>query len=357
MYSMLPMDNNKKELDLLVSLSRITFLNLAEKIILLKNLDSSKDLALLSIEDIKQIVNRNIKVSSWDGKKNLAAAEKEICILTAKGIKSVLYSDSNYPALLRETPNAPFMLFYNGDISVLSEKTVSVVGTRKITPEAKKVAYEFAYEATSNGCTVVSGLANGVDGFAHSGAVDACYDAIQNSFSSKMGKTVAVLPVGCDTVTPYSHKRLAEKIIQTGGCLISEYVPGVTAEAWRYIQRNRIIAGLSPATVVIQAPSGSGALITAEYALEYNRDVMFHSVAFSDNANIVNKTVKSELDYKFARGTISKHKLENSPQKFVESGAPVINNYLDYCKCFSEPPGKHCCDKKQDGQLELPNLK
>ena len=74
---MLPMDNNKKELDLLVSLTRITFLNLAEKIILLKNLDSSKDLALLSIEDIKQIVNRNIKVSSWDGKKNLAAAEKE----------------------------------------------------------------------------------------------------------------------------------------------------------------------------------------------------------------------------------------------------------------------------------------
>lgn len=354
MYSMLPMDNNKKQLDLLVSLTRITFLNLAEKIILLKNIDSANDLALLSIEEIKQIVNRNIKVSSWDGKKNLLAAQKEICILAAKGIKSVLYSDSEYPALLRETTNAPFMLFYLGDISVLSGKTVSVVGTRKITPDAKKATFEFAYEACKDGCSVVSGLANGVDGFAHSGAVDAYYDANQNSV---VGKTVAVLPVGCDTVTPYSHKRLAEKILQTGGCLISEYVPGVSAEPWRFVQRNRIIAGLSPATVVIQAPCGSGSLITAEYAMEYNRDVMFHSVAFSDNANIVAKTVKSELDSRFAKGTISKHKLENSPEKFVESGAPVINSYSDYCKCFSEPPGKRCCNIKDDGQLELPNLK
>ena len=103
---MLPMDNNKKQLDLLVSLTRITFLNLAEKIILLKNIDSANDLALLSIEEIKQIVNRNIKVSSWDGKKNLLAAQKEICILAAKGIKSVLYSDSEYPALQASYANS-----------------------------------------------------------------------------------------------------------------------------------------------------------------------------------------------------------------------------------------------------------
>ncbi len=333
------MEISQNDALLLISLHRISFLSLAEKIILLKKLDNFADLALLSLTDICSLCNREIKTPSWDGKENLKTAERELKILEVKKIKWLFYSSSDYPVLLRESPNAPLLLFYRGDAGCLLEKTVSVVGTRRITPEGKKAAFSFAYDAVKDGCTVVSGLANGVDSAAHNGAVEAYYSALENHSDLPAGKTAAVLPCGCDAIVPYGNARLAEKILTSGGCILSEYVPGVPTEAWRYVQRNRIIASLSPATVVIQAPTGSGALITAQYALEFNRDVLFHEACFCDNAGRVKKIVDEELSRKAMIGKLSRSKSENTVARYLDAGAPVINGYEDYVKCLAEVPG------------------
>ena len=168
-------------------------------------------------------------------------------------------------------------MFYRGNFSVLQEKCVSVVGTRRLTADGMNAAKAFAYDAALHGQTVVSGLAFGADACSHAGAVAAAFDEMEKNgvFCERCGKTAAVLPCGIDCVVTNANKRIARQILQTGGCLLSEYPPGVCAEKWRFVQRNRIIAGLSPATVIVQAPAGSGALITADFALDFGRMLFF----------------------------------------------------------------------------------
>ena len=154
------------------------------------------------------------------------------------------------------------------------------------------------------------------------------------------GKTIAVLPSAIDNIVPASNKTLAANILKTGGCIISEYEPGLGVATWHFVARNRIIAGLSPATVVIESPPGSGALITADFALEYDRDLMFHESAVCEQANKLSEAVKSQLEKDFASGKVSKYKVENSLKKFLDAGAPIIKDYKDYCECLAEEPGK-----------------
>ena len=349
------MECKQNNLEFLVSIARISFLSLAEKINLLKNIDSASSLALLSIDEISALCGRALRIKKWDGNRNYHESVREAKIIEAKKIGFALYTDALYPSLLREIPDAPFMLFYIGDISILSGKTVSVVGTRHVTPDGKAAAHDFAYDAVTEGVTVVSGLAFGADAAAHSGAVDAYFDSIERGGGkAASGKTAAVLPCGCDTVVPKSNARLAHNILRSGGCILSEYVPGTESMPWRFVQRNRIIAALSPATIVVQAANGSGALITAQFALEYNRELMFHAAALSEAARKIGEASLRRLQKDFALGNISRSKLENSPEKFLEAGAPVIKDYKDFCVCLKEMPGGHICKIKSDGQLELP---
>lgn len=343
-----------KQSDFLLSLavSGISFLTFTEKNIIWKNLDSLDTLALLSIDDISDLVHRPCRSSEWDGRKVLKRAEQALRIMDAYRIQGVLHSDPGYPALMRETVNAPFMLFLRGSADCLSGRTISVVGTRRMTPEGRTAAFSFAHDAAADGVTVVSGLASGIDGAAHSGAVNACFEAMEAGRSDCCGKTAAVLPCGVDTVAPLIHRSLAEKILRTGGCLVSEYLPGTPVESWRFVHRNRIIAGLSPATVVIEAPPGSGALITAQYAADYSRDVLFHEAAFCKNAEIAAERVRRSLEKDFAAGKTARGKFENTPERYLEEGAPVIKNYADCCRCLAEMPGERSCGKN-NGQLPL----
>lgn len=336
---MRPMGVEKENYFLSLCLAGVSFLTLREKNILLKNLDSAAALALLSIDDIATLVGRTFRAAVWNGPSCVREAEKAERIIKAFGIETILNGEALYPALLAEAENAPFMLFCRGDVSCLSGETVSVVGTRRMTREGKEAAFSFARDAARNGVTVVSGLAYGIDASAHAGAVDACFDAMEAGTEKNCGKTAAILPCGADMIVPSSHKRLAEKIIKTGGVLVSEYLPGVPAEAWRFVHRNRIIAALSPATVVVESPPGSGALITAQYALDYNRDVMIHEAAFSAPAKAVSRQAKCELEKKIERGEAAKGKTERTAEKYVADGAPVIKDYADYRRCRSEAPG------------------
>ena len=337
-------DLQDDRLILMLSLARITFLTLKEKIFFANNIDNSSKLALSSIEEIETLAGRKIKNRvKWNGQENLRMAKAALQRCVSRNIGLALYDDVEYPELLRQIPDAPFLLFYRGNVDALQGRSVSVVGTRRYTPQGKQAAVTFAYEAAMDGCNVVSGLANGIDGCAHQGVINAWFDVQEKANGkedvSAFGKTIAVLPSAIDEIVPYGHKRMAELILKSGGCLISEYEPGMELANFHYVGRNRIIAGLSPATVVIEAPAGSGALITADFAVDYNRDVMFHEAAFCSMAEEVSAEVVQDLEKRFASGGVSKYKLENRPEKFIKDGAPVIKNYKDYCKALAEMPG------------------
>ena len=347
-------DLDEERLILTLSLARITFLTLEEKKFFSNNIDSYSHLALMSIEEISKLTGRSFsKRVIWNGEQNLKAAKAALQRCKAREIGLLPYDDPDYTELLRQIPDAPYLLFYRGNPKVLKERSVSVVGTRRVTPAGKEGATAFAYEAALDGCNVVSGLANGIDGCAHQGVINANFDTDEKGGDcSGLGKTIAVLPSAIDEVVPYGHKRMAEQIIKTGGCLISEYEPAMEMATFHYVGRNRIIAGLSPATVVVEAPAGSGALITADFALDYNRDVMFHQTAFGTMAEQVAKLVSQDLEKRFAVGGVSKYKMENRPEKFLKDGAPVIKDYKDYCKALAESPGTRSANIVQQKLFE-----
>jgi DNA processing protein len=182
--------------------------------------------------------------------------------LAKHNVAAVTLRDSGYPALLRQIPNPPFVLYVRGSLTVEDEAAIAIVGTRRITPYGRQVTAKIAHELTEQHITVVSGLAHGVDREAHNAALDAG------------GRTIAVLGCGVDIVYPPQHIKLAERIVENGA-IVSDYPLGVAPEAANFPARNRIISGLSLAVVVTEAPEQSGALITANFAVkEHNREVM-----------------------------------------------------------------------------------
>lgn len=325
-----------------LSLGRMTFLSFQEKNFLFKKLDSSHTLAIHSIEEIEKIVNRSFsKRVVWDGQENLRMAKLALHYCNQFNIQILINTQPDYPEILRQIADPPYLLFCRGDISLLQGKNISVVGTRKLSPAGKTAARQFAYDAVMDGRNIVSGLANGADGFAHQGAIDAYFDYLEKGIdASCLGKTIAVLPSSIDEVVPYGHKRMAAQILQSGGLIISEYEPKMGMATWHFVGRNRIIAGLSAATLVVEAPAGSGALITADFALENGRDVLFHEAAFGQSAKQISAVVSNELQVEHAIGKVSKYKLENTPEKFLEAGAPVVKDYKDFCKALIEYPGE-----------------
>jgi DNA processing protein len=169
--------------------------------------------------------------------------------------------DPRYPSLLHEIARPPMVLFGRGDITCLSRPQIAIVGSRNPTVMGQENARWFASELVKCGWLINSGLALGVDGLAHRGALEA------------QGQTIAVLGTGIEQVYPRRHKRLADDILQQGGCLVSEFEPGMPARSENFPRRNRIISGLSLGTLVIEAAQKSGSLITARFALEQNREV------------------------------------------------------------------------------------
>ena len=335
-------------------LARMPFLTVQEKKKFANNIDSLSKLALCSIEDICKEIGRTIKNRvPWDPKENLRCAKAAAYKCKTLQCELLFFDDPDYPELLRQINDPPFLLFCRGNYRLLKERSVSVVGTRRITPAGRTATKQFAYDAAMDGVNVVSGLAVGVDGNAHQGAVDAFFDVNEKGGDTNViGRTIAVMPSAIDEILPNGQKNLASQILQTGGCLVSEYEPGMEMASWHYVGRNRIIAGLSPATVVIEAPAGSGALITADFAIDYNRDLFFHEAAFGKMAGEVADLVADDLERRFATGEVSKYKVENRPEKFLKDGAGIIKNYKDYCNALTEMPGQRSSNIVQQKLFE-----
>lgn len=168
--------------------------------------------------------------------------------------------DPDYPAALLETADPPLMLYAQGRLDCLSNSAIAVVGSRNATPQGLDNARTFSSHLSQEGISVVSGLALGIDGAAHEGALEG------------VGSTIAVVGTGLDRVYPRSHLELAHRIAETG-LILSEYVIGAPPLPEHFPQRNRIIAGLAHGTLVVEAALKSGSLITARLALECGREV------------------------------------------------------------------------------------
>ncbi|HZO61959.1 MAG TPA: DNA-processing protein DprA [Gaiellaceae bacterium] len=182
--------------------------------------------------------------------------------LAETGVRWLDAADPEFPSALRAIFDPPVGLFLRGDgpAALLERAAVALVGARACSGYGAHVARTFGRELAAAGLTIVSGMARGVDGEAHRGALDAG------------GTTVAVLGCGVDRDYPAAHAELARRIRATG-LVVSEYAPGVEPAPWRFPARNRIVAGLAQATVVVEAREKSGALITADLALEEGREV------------------------------------------------------------------------------------
>ncbi len=180
-------------------------------------------------------------------------------------IKKVYINEEKYPEMLKRIPDPPDPLYYIGNLELLDKECIAIVGSRKTTQYGRWTARTLGKKIAAAGGVVVSGMAAGIDACAHWGAVDAGED---NEFVN----TVAVMGCGIDQCYPKGNRELWDKIVSKG-LIISEYAPGVEATKYTFPQRNRIISGVSSAVVVVQAPNSSGALITAERAMEQGRDV------------------------------------------------------------------------------------
>lgn len=177
-------------------------------------------------------------------------------------IKEVPITSKEYPERLRQIHEPPAMLYVRGHILGQDDIAVAIVGSRKCTQYGKQVAYDLAFALAKAGVTIVSGMALGIDGEAHRGALDAG------------GRTIAVLGTGVDekSIYPHTHLSLAQRILKSG-VILSEFEPGTPGLPHHFPQRNRIISALSLGVVVVEGSEKSGSLITANFALEQGKDV------------------------------------------------------------------------------------
>ncbi len=181
--------------------------------------------------------------------------------VTAAGITLLTWDAPDYPAYLREIPNPPPLLYVQGELRESDQWAVAVVGTRRLTSYGRQVTRDLVAGLVRNNITVVSGLARGIDAVAHQTAVE------------MNGRTIAVLGSGLDCLYPAEHRQLARRIVDGHGAVISDYGLGVQPEAKNFPPRNRIISGLSLGVIVVEAGQRSGALITANFALEQDREL------------------------------------------------------------------------------------
>lgn len=252
-----------------------------------------------------------------------ARAEADLAWLQAEPERRlVTLLDAAYPARLREIDSAPAALFCLGDPALLSMPQLAIVGSRNATPPGIAIAEDFARTLSGRGLVVTSGLASGIDGAAHRGALTAS------------GLTVAVCATGLDRVYPAGHRKLAHQIAARG-LLVSEFAPGVKPRPEFFPRRNRIIAGLSLGVLVVEAALESGSLITARFAAEQGREVF---------------AIPGSIHNPFARGC---HRLIRGGAKLVETVDDIIEELAPALAGFAASlPERHTPAVSEPGPLD-----
>lgn len=292
---------------------------------LIPNLGSKKKEVLLKIyrtpETIYHLKEKELLKIKGMGEKTIEnmlaqnirnSVEQHIEYMLKNNIDIVSIYDKEYPSILKEIYDPPISLYCKGDKTILNKKSIGIVGCREATEYGKGAAKYFAYHLAKQNINIISGLAKGVDSYAHVGAV--CAQSEENNLQVKScphvdnfkncGKTVAVLGNGLDMTYPKENEYLSKEIIEKGGAILSEYPLGTKPEKMNFPARNRIISGMSQGILVIEAKEKSGTLITVDFALEQGRDVF----VVPGNINSINSVGTNRL---------------------IKQGAKLVTNYSE----------------------------
>lgn len=245
------------------------------------------------------------------------ACEKDLKRCHEEGIEVILLKDAKYPKLLKEIAAGPVVIMARGDTDILNGPCISIVGARKATTHGREIAFEIARGLAESGAIVVSGMAYGIDAAAHLGALEA-------------GRTIAVWGSGIDICYPPAFWDLSRRIVKSG-CIVSEFPLGTEPFKSNFPQRNRIISGLSSGTVVVEAASQSGSLITAKFALEQGREVF---------------AVPGPAGGTMSQGT---HALIKNGATFVENAEDIMMAIAPQLIPASENP-RHLTDNHNNGR-------
>ena len=299
---------------------------------LLSHSDSAYEIYGLDSSRLAAIVTSRSKDFPRLTDKSLEHATEIFEYCVSKNIGILTYGDREYPSVLKDIPTPPVLLYYRGKLPDFDrEFAVSVVGTRLLSDYGRKNAFMISYDLARSGALIVSGMAIGIDGVAHAGALAA-------------GKpTVAVIGSGIDVLYPKAHGKLAREIVKSG-CVLTEFAPGTRPEKFNFPVRNRIISGLSSATVVIEGKERSGALLTARHAREQDRVVY----ALPGNVGNPNSQLSNRLRRTGAilctaaddivRDFEIKSKGRLNPHKLAESAPINMNDVLSYLKIACVTP-------------------
>jgi DNA processing protein len=288
------MDDREETLFVCLVLSLTQGMSRRDRLTLFESVRTETELDALDKRLIEEKLGRRLRGVPDIGKAK-TEAERAAKVAVFKGIRMTHYDAPEYPPLLRESYEPPLLLYYRGVLSDPEKPLTAMVGTRHPSSDAQAWAYRCGRELGEVGLAVVSGLALGIDAMSHRGNVDGG------------GKTIAVLGSAVDELYPTANRPLAKRILDGGGAFLSEYKPGTRPARWTFPERNRIIAGLARGCVVVEAPRKSGALITARYTVEHNRDLWISSVGAA-----VHKDKRLE---KFGEGT----------RTLADEGAKVIS--------------------------------
>lgn len=249
---------------------------------------------------IEKILDKDIRVS----------IDKHIEYMLKNKIDIISIYDKEYPCILKEIYDPPISLYIKGDKTILNKQAIGIVGCREATEYGKSAAKYFAYHLAKQGINIISGLARGVDSYAHVGATCAQMEENNPQESSyphvdkikSYGKTIAIVGSGLDMVYPKENEFLAKQIIEEGGVILSEYPLGMKPDKMNFPARNRIISGMSKSIIVVEAKEKSGTLITVDFALEQGRDVF----VVPGNINSLNSVGTNRL---------------------IQQGAKLVTNY------------------------------
>ena len=252
--------------------------------------------------------------------------DNDLLWLEKNNSRLLTWDDADYPPLLREIYDPPYVIYVQGDVALLSKRQMAIVGTRNPSAAARTLARQFAKELAAGGVVITSGLALGIDAASHEGALDA-------------GRpTIAVVGTGLKSVYPREHDKLAARIVAEGGALVSEFPLDMPPKAIHFPMRNRIISGLSVGVLVVEAAVRSGSLITARLALEQNRDVF---------------AIPGSIHNPLARGC---HQLIRQGARLVETAQDILEEIHLPVRPFSALPEKEAVDLDPELQRVLTQI-
>lgn len=269
-------------------LSLIANLGSAKKQILLKKYKNPEVIYHLTKKELLEVKGIGEKtIENILDKSKKEEVEKHMEYMLKNDINIISIMDKEYPQILKEIYDPPISLYCKGNTEILNKEAIGIVGCREATEYGKKAAKYFAYNLAKQGMNIISGLAKGVDSYAHIGTNYAKMEEkrqqnlnyshvekVENVDNIKnCGKTIAVLGNGLDSIYPKENEALAKQIIENGGAIVSEYPLGTKPDKMNFPARNRIISGMSKGILVVEAKEKSGTLITVDFALEQGRDV------------------------------------------------------------------------------------